>query len=217
MKRKYFDDWRKKYREMTFEEVQKSYEFLEKFYPSQKHFDSVAVAKFLTGAMEDIGRLKVFELGGWKGDLPSIIRAFNPHIWDLLDYWDNYDICTSAIEKTVFKDPKYNPIIMHKQIWEYDFPPEQYNVFIASHILEHLVTKEVKSIFEFIGQMEVKYVYIHTPIAEKSLGVKVWNRYLGNHILEIGWQQLHRLVNKVGFRRIKRYDHHISFYKRRNI
>jgi len=213
MKREEFNQWREQYREMTFKENQEWYDRLEKDHPWQQHFDATKVADFIRHTSTQLGSVRILELGGWKGDLAEIIRKNYPNVWSNIVYWDNHDICLTAIEKNVCHDPKYNAFGIDRQLWELAMLLRPYNIFIGSHVLEHLTTSEIKQLIPFLVKYKIQYLYLHVPITEQALGEKIWNNYYGNHILEIGWVQLEQLLRKYKYTPLRKYHDHIRTFK----
>jgi len=184
---KMFDDYRRNYDKLPFENHLKLYDVIAKFFPDQQQYAVDAVQNFL---YQIEGEVNVLELGGWKGELATEI--FNSIQGGRIGKWTNYELCATAVNAGL-KHPKYKAVVL-KQF--FDGKVKGYNTLIMSHVLEHMKVEQFKKILS--GLKNIKYIYIDAPIADKTEGVD-WSGYLGSHVLEIGWDDVVALLKKKGF------------------
>ena len=210
-KRINFDQWRKDYRTQSFKDHQEQYEVIEETYPSQIHFNPAFVIDFLHSVADKLETFKILELGGWKGELAETIRRRYPVLWNHLTSWENYEICISAIKKSVCTDPKYKGIPLNKHIWKYVFFVNEFNIFIGSHVLEHMIGTEARALLSFLASLRVTYLYLDVPIPRGS--PVDWSGYNGTHILEFGWEHLEEVLERLGYIEEMRYADYIGVWK----
>ena len=196
---RYFNRWRNEYDRYSFAKQKQIYNALEVKYPDQQKFTTEEISNFL----KDIKNLKILEIGGWKGELASKILSQNENIIS----WDNYEICSNAVEKTVCTDKRYKPILLKDFPWNLNIFGN-YNVCILSHVIEHIKENQLKLFFDKIYRCN--YIYIEAPIKENRKDVN-WNNYGGTHILECGWNDIDKMLsNYIG----AKINDNIKTYKR---
>jgi len=188
----FFDEWRKNYDHIPFEEQKRIATMHYVQHPRQTRTDAHK-ADALFGNFP-AGR--VLELGGWTGQLAKSVLRKHPEIQN----WHNYEICHEAVKKPVCKDPRYRAFELNKQLWEYpstDFsPPQGYDSFVASHVLEHIKVEQVAKLFYMLAQTAIEFVWVEIPVED---GPPDWKGYHGAHILEVGWNRLIPLITSFGF------------------
>lgn len=72
----------------------------------------------------------------------------------------------------------------------------QAKVFVASHTIEHMRWRELKSLFNNLPA-SVKYIGLQSPL--KDNGGSNWRNYDGSHILEVGWDSIIAYLDLLGF------------------
>lgn len=170
-----YDKWRENYNNMTFKEQK---EFYNEFYEThldqgwKSHLDD------LIKAFQQIkGYSNVIELGCNDGTLAQAMIKRFPIL-----KWHGYDISRTALMKTKVDTPVYQFSELNSQFWEC-VDVTGYDVFIASHVLEHLSFKQVKLLLNHITP--IKYWIIAMPELKSN-----WKGYLGTHVLEVRWKEI---------------------------
>ena len=187
-----WDEWRAAYDEWTFEEQAAFYAQVHDEYPGQARFDAAALGRLLGWVGGDV---TVVELGGWDGGFAAAILPNHPQV----KRWTNYEICGEAVRGGVCDDPRYEGISLREWYWD---TPHAADVFVASHVLEHLRLRDVR---RTLDATVARFAYIQCPVDDASLGARKagppdWNGYPGTHILEVGWDGLQREFEARGWR-----------------
>jgi hypothetical protein len=179
-----WNQWRKDYDSMTFEDQKEFYQEVKTKHPSQKHYElQKAIASFEDIREDDMGN--VVELGGWSGELSTEILKRFP-----IKHWYNYDLIQFGRNST-----RYTEMEMSDYLWNIDIPV--FNIFVATHTLEHIKVVDVKKLVKW-SDGKCNHIIIETPISLSTKN-KSWNNYSGSHILEVGWNQLEDIFNTIGF------------------
>lgn len=182
-----FDEWRKNYDSMTFDDHQRmAGKFLE-LYPEQAHYNVRGAEMFLRTLVNE----RVLEIGGWKGDLANYVLSENKSI----KAWTNFDILpVSAGDLQRPHDKRYMFHSLYKWLWEYDTRGWNETVFVATHVFEHLKWSQLQKLIGWIPQT------IHTAVIEAPLnpGPTDWNGCFASHILEVGWIEIDKAMAEQG-------------------
>lgn len=186
-----WDEWRASYDQWGFREQQRFYDDVFRVCRVQRQFQTVDLGKFFmhfTG-----GRLgshdqpiRVVELGGWDGEFAGRMLALFPQIKS----WTNYEISTLAVDETVCDDSRYQPVALDDWYWT---DRRQGDLFVASHVLEHLSLRDVRRVLD---ATEARWAYLQVPLDNHG---RDWTGYHGSHILEIGWPDLIREMEARGW------------------
>lgn len=176
-----FNKWRKNYDKMTYQDQQKFYTKLLKAHPHQSQFSKEYVPFFLNWTNEP--SLFVLELGGWDGELAQKMMYQFQNILR----WDNYELTELAKEISVCKDTGYTVRVPDDFMWNVKIPDE-FNVFIASHVIEHIKAKELEKLITNLPK-GIKYIYFESPIGQ-DWDNGDWTDDYSTHILEWGWKAL---------------------------
>ncbi len=136
-------------------------------------------AKRFFDATNGLG-LQVLELGGWDGELASLILPEHQNI----HWWSNYEI---APVDTVCHNRQYH----HREQSILDDSPDGYDVFIASHSLEHLSDEHAKRVLDIA--VECDWIYLDIPTPTRPWG-------LASHKMNMGWAEIASYVRHKGFR-----------------
>jgi hypothetical protein len=112
------------------------------------------------------------EIGGWTGDLAGLILKDNKTILE----WNNYDIIEPP---TTCKDSRYSTIVYEDWLWKSDRlstdPHYQYDVLVASNVLEHMTYEEVHKLFNWLPKIPILVIIL--PYLQRN-----WHNYHGAHI-----------------------------------
>lgn len=190
-----YDEWREKYDEMSYDDMQEFYNFVAIDYPEQNSWSARDVVPFFKGISEE--SLSVLELGGWKGELANTILKMK---WLNITAWSNFEIAPWLHGQEVCKDERYILFVPCSFFW--NLPIENdYNVFVASHVIEHLSRMHLLQLMEKLKELDkLKYIYIQAPLPlDKG---KKWERYRGAHKLDMGWLEVYLLLRSYGWKDI---------------
>lgn len=187
--------WRSRYDEMTFADQVTFYDLVFDDFPEQGRFSTRVLGRLLEGPIGDevrplgwssIPPLSVVELGGWNGGFASEILPEHPEIRK----WRNYEVSAAAVAATVCEDGRYQGIALRDWYWAEEHSAD---IFVASHVLEHLKLRDVLATFD---ATDARWLYLQAPLGEEATD---WTNYRGSHILEVGWRVLGEELNKRGF------------------
>ena len=193
-----FDQWRKDYESMTFEQQQDYHDHLESLYPDQAHYDLESAVKIFNWLKPK----SVIEGGTWKGNLAKTILHDYPEVQS----WLGYELCPAAIRKTVCNDGRFGYAVLNRFDW-WNRGPIVCDLFLATHFIEHLSFDHFK---ELAKALKCKHVYSEAPLTETG---ESWDGYEGTHNLPIGWMQVSELMKFHGYNRID-ITHYCKLYER---
>lgn len=179
-----WDAWRAGYDTATVGFQREFYDAVFVAHPHQHRFD----AKTLGGLLDYIGRdVTVVELGGWTGDFAAAMLAARAEI----TWWENHEISPAALAASVCSDPRYVPVAAIDWYWTVTHTAD---VFVASHVLEHLTLRDVRQVLD---ASDVGFAFVQAPLGDSG---RSWRGYAGSHILEVGWAGLEDELSVRGFR-----------------
>lgn len=180
-----FDQWRTTYGTRTLAEESAFYDKVAVEHPEQQQWKSRA--SFTVAALE--GATSVVELGPWRGELAASVLRRVPTI----DSWAGFDVCRWAVENTRCTHTAYEPVTLTDWPWATDLPSA--DVFVASHVLEHLSWEHVQLLAEQFG----KYARLVLDIPIPDDSPRDWQGYNGSHMLEVSWSEVDALLVDQGF------------------
>lgn len=169
-----WDGWRATYDTWGLEQQQAFYDRVFVNCRAQARFDALTFHRFLDYIDRDVA---VVELGGWDGEFAATMLHSHPEIV----WWENHEISRAAVEGSVCHDSRFRPVALDGWYWDSRHVAD---VFVASHVLEHLKWRDVVQVLD---ATTVRYAYLQVPLAEQPT---CWNGYRGSHILEAGWADL---------------------------
>lgn len=167
--------WRASYDGLTFADQQAFYDRVYDEFPEQARYSTRVLERFL--AFIDRQDPDVVELGGWDGGFAQEILWQKP----LIASWTNYEISAAAVRASVCDDSRFFPVALRDWYWRRHHVCD---LFVASHVLEHLKLVDVLKVFD---TTHAKWLYLQSPIADEG---RDWTNYRGSHILEVGWRVL---------------------------
>lgn len=184
-----FDAWRKRYNDMTYQDMKDFYNAVEIDHPLQQAYDAHVISQFLDNAIASVGAITVLEIGGWKGELAKQM-LIKPNILK----WFNFEICERAVAQSVITSKKYHAFIPDDFVWNISLPCA--NVFVAAHFVEHIRWRELEELFANLPPDEIQFIGLQAPIQETEIN---WIGYHGSHILEVGWKRVSACLLAKGF------------------
>jgi len=196
-----FNNYRKKYNSLSFSDKKRIACRWSKKYPEQAHFNFEHVDFWLRYIVN--GHPKVLEIGGWKGDLA--LKALSS--FKNIQIWHNYDIIESEPYQRC-NDYRYKYIILEDYIWNKSLEIE-YNVLIATHVIEHFSWSEFVSLISWIST-NIETVLFEAPIPYTGENIN-WTGDHSTHILEKGWEQVITEMQNYGFKDLNRMDNTVIF------
>jgi hypothetical protein len=189
-----WNQWRENYQTLTSDEHLEFYEQIAQAFPEQKHFNVDAALRFLSE--NEIQH--VHEIGGWTGDLA--LQAFKTLE---VRSWLNYEICKSAIDRTLAALGMYRYGVKRLDSfrWFETLKPEirdPKTCLLATHFIEHLSNQDFEQFLEFASHFD--YVYFEAPL--NDLSPADWTDYVGTHILTYPWFYIESLMAARGYRNV---------------
>lgn len=184
-----FDAWRRDYDQLTYDQHVEFYRQVAETYPDQEHYNEPAIRAFL-----DTASGPVLELGGWKGELAARILPDSP-----IPRWVNVEIAPQAVTESACDDPRYEVVVLDRFLWDSDFDLTSFRTFIASHSIEHIKKADL---IRLMGRLTmIEHLYIDAPLPEGRTAQWGGGNGQHSHILELGWDALHDLIESYGFHR----------------
>lgn len=181
-----WDAWRAGYDDMSFADQQDFYDRVFDLCRVQQQHDAIRLSRLLAYVDRCGWAYTVGELGGWDGELAAAMLHDHPTIGG----WVNYEISRKAADASVCQDPRYKAFALDRFYWE---TPHLEDVFVASHVLEHLRFADVQAVFD---HTTARWLYLAVPVTENG---RDWDGYHGSHILEVGWHDLARELDARGY------------------
>lgn len=212
-KDRWCDIWRRNYDDISCEEaVRIGDEYYDKFeFPTKKKYPLYTIGTFPASnpifenkfcqrffdyicLRED--EVKVVEFGGLLGNMARVV--LDKH-GDKIKKWINYELQTHAIKKNQCSHRQYTAVVASRFCWELDLD-DDFNVFVASHSIEHIKKDQLVLLLEKIKN--AKYIYLEAPISDDTEHLtpadNVNSFYGGRcgatHILEIGFEQISNIL-----------------------
>lgn len=186
-----WDNWRKQYDNMSFDDQRQFYAKVAQKHPNQQHYNYQTARFFFNNVAEHDST--ILELGGWKGELAQkCLMEFNSKIKE----WINVDLVQFGNNSG-----KYRELALDRFIWEYnwlkDLPTHQ--IFVSTHTFEHLSEEHVRAI---IKKLYSKYVYLEIPLERYR---RDWNGYQGSHKLPMMQVEIADAMIEAGYTPIMRF------------
>lgn len=178
-----WDEWRAAYDHWTVTDQRRFYDLVFAEYRDQDRFDHEALGRLIDRAGRPV---TVVELGGWDGGFAAAMLRGDRRI----EWWTNYEISQCAVDEAVCNDPRYLPVCSDNWYWDGRHVAD---VFVASHVLEHLRLRDVLASFD---ATDCQWMFLQVPVSEAG---RDWTGYSGTHILECGWAKLHEELGARGF------------------
>lgn len=189
---KVWDKWRGLYYDLTEEEnIQFGNDIFAR-YPGQASFNPAVFEPVFAGIETPVS---VLEFGGWRGELA--VHCFNKFPGKI-EIWHGFDMCKAAVDNSVCTGFPYIPHFPGRFDWwnGNEWPPPQgsFDVFFSAHAIEHLTDKHALELLDWVKGTPL--VVLEIPITADG---QKWDGYGGTHILELGWNQIHDHMKKLGY------------------
>ncbi len=178
-----WDAWRASYDEMSFADQRAFYDRVFAEFPEQARFSTRVLGEFLA---ELPSGLEVVELGGWDGEFAAEMLAASSKI----TRWINWEISQKALDSRPQHNKRYWRLALDDWYWN---ASHSCDLFVASHVLEHLKLRDVLATFD---ATDCRWMYLQAPLAEEPTN---WRGYRGSHILEVGWEWITAELDARGF------------------
>jgi len=181
-----FNDYRKVYSSLTFNELKKQHEQWYRKYPLQSRFEKRFFVNCFKHVVKTLKRnLFVVELGGFEGALALEILKMYPTM-----QWLNVEIIKHTMKRGLEKY-RYTEHVLSEQLWREKLDLRKYDVFVSSHTLEHLSNVQVKRLFEYLILNNMQYLILDIPVRPNG---QTWYKYSGTHVLMMGSNHLKKLL-----------------------
>jgi hypothetical protein len=186
-----WDEWRRNYDSMTYEQQQSFYSSVWQNHPIQQHYNADAAKAFfdLIDLIEE--DLTIVEIGGWRGELAEAVLP------DVRGFWLNIEICREAAEQRIPTSPRYKAY--SPPDWPWDDPTsiftlQRADVLVASHVIEHLSVPHLELLLD---TSRARWMFLASPLP--AIGPVDWTGYNGSHILPLGWDGVEALAGTHGW------------------
>jgi hypothetical protein len=199
-----FNNWRKNYNRMTYEEHQSFYNLLLQHFPHQSQHTKDWVFRFFANLYNE-GKLSILEIGGWDGELADYILKRYKNI----EKWDNYEISELAKEKVVCRDERYCVNVPNDFIWNIILP-DHYNILLSSHTIEHITENNFQTLIKNLPP-SIKWIYFEAPLPLKH--GRHWHNDFSTHILEWSWEDITLFMKEQGYE-LEDMGRNVRIYKR---
>jgi hypothetical protein len=186
-----FEEWRRQYKDMDYEEQRAFYSWVAKTFPSQVHFDLPGFIGALDRFTWELGEYSVLEVGGWRGELAAEILGRT----DQIKEWVNYEIAEPLLDNIKCDDPRYRMVIPDDFVWNIDL--FEGDVLVASDMIEHISGDHLALLVENLPD-SVKRIAFKSPLGHWTQP-NGWVGYYGSHILELGWPDVSALLYRHDF------------------
>lgn len=192
-----FDRWRALYPWLSHSDQTDFYNQMAAFWPDQHQYDVAPVIELCNRLLADNASMSVVEMGGWTGQLAAeVLGTFHG---GSLTRWVNYELCSAVGYKQVphhfavwpYRD-RYTVESLAWPLWELNSqsnpqspfgPAVKPDLFIASHVIEHLSLTHFCRLAEWLRGVPV--VHFQAPLESDGTD---WTGYVGAHILPVGWK-----------------------------
>jgi len=199
-----FDEYRKEYSTLDFQGIKKWNDRWQVEFPDQHHFDinfynrcfSIVASGNVNEDPENCGvqyykPTSVVELGGNDG---SLAKAMIDRTENHIDTWLNFEISNwKQVEQTPLKEYVYQFRLLNTQLWNAGLFLEDFDVFLASDVLEHFTSEEFIKIMDYVNKEEFKYLMLRIPIGDEP--TINWDGYFGSHLCNLNRQQIKDLLS----------------------
>jgi hypothetical protein len=171
--KKYKVDWnqfRNIYHSLSFKRLESICNNIDILYPVQRQHHAVHFCRMIKTLPDD---LEVVELGCHEGHLAKRMLEAT----DKIKWWVGYDF-ESPIKRNVCMDKRYSTVSLDNWFHKTDIP--KCDVFVASHVLEHLSSVQLQ---QTLTSIDAKHFLFEIPLKEEG---RTWNNGACTHVLEWG-------------------------------
>ena len=189
-------DWnafRDVYENLTFNQLNEVCDYVDVLYPIQNQHHAIHFS-IMIGCLPE--NSTIIELGCHNGELAnSILKESNK-----IKSWVGYDF-KAVLERNICHDKRYSMVELNNWFHETKFPV--CDVFIASHVLEHLSESQVE---KTLNHCNAEYLLIEVPLPEGGRDWYQLNPYTrkpiwtNTHVLRWGFRNLRAWLNENGYK-----------------
>ena len=190
-----WNEYRKRYPSLTFQEKKQLVEHWYHLYPKQagyareKPFFLRCINKVIKQTKRN--NLSVIEYGGHDGGLADMVMKNHHHL-----KWLNVDIIPHKFKKQL-ENYDYQEHILENEVWIEKPNLKIYDIFLSSATLEHISDEEIIQLFDYIRSQEIKYLILLITITPKGSN---WKNYKGSHVLRTGSIGLKKMLSEQGYK-----------------
>ena len=181
----FFDDYRLEYPTMNHTRKQECNRYFYETWPIQNTF--MFDYDFILDSLATANPESVVELGGYEGQLAleSFTRV------KTLTHWINLELIphrqVQGLEKYWYRET-----VLENQVWLTSHKLDC-DMFVATHMLEHLSNMECTLLLEWLLQQNVKWLLLVVPTTPKG---RLWTGYMGAHVLTYGSDVIKEKLNE---------------------
>lgn len=177
-----FNEFKRNYRNMSFEEIKAFNDKVIEEYPDQSCFYLPAVIKFFATIEPE----RVFELGGADGELASQMLPLQPDI----EVWHNYEL--TEFPDNVCHDERYQLFVPPHFAWEGEEQGE-YDTLVGCHVFEHITKAQMVALLDHLPG--VRWIFTDYPTDDP----KGWSNSTDTHVSELSHEGFVELLKEHGF------------------
>lgn len=189
-----WDAWRASYSAMTYAEHQAFYDVVWERHPDQAHFDLPRARAFLARMLRPGDR--VFEVGGWRGELAEASRDLLPEGVT----WTNAEITRGAVEHPIPRGEWYRAFV--PPVWVWEMGQWKADELVASHVIEHMTRDHLAGLLASVAAVRAAFVQSPLPDHDRP----DWAGYQGSHVLDASWDDVEALFAVSGLMRDRGMD-----------
>lgn len=187
-----FEEWRGKYDTATFDEYKRFYRGVLHERSFSRSADVAVCQRFFSSLVHN-EPFDVTELGGGDGYLASQVLRVCPAVQS----WTNYEMLEEFSTRQACWDERFRFRLLDRHAWE-DGAMEFGNMFVCSHVIEHMKLRHVKSLLRYASAY-ADIVYLESPLWYLP---RVWNTTGSLHLLEVGWSEIIKVCIEFGYRKV---------------
>lgn len=198
-----FDNFRKHYQHLTFEQRRQIYAMWHKQYPVQRWWAQSGFHHLLNEAIKTFELSKVVELGGHDGELAQTLLKKHSQLT-----WLNLEI----LQFPPLRAHRYQFYLLQNQLWLINLDLRNYDLFVASDVIEHFSAEELTDLIKYLAKQRIPYLALASPLSEEG---QSWKGYNGAHILPWGSNQVKQALEPY-YELLLEKKHWQSLWKCRN-
>ena len=190
-----WNEYRKKYPDLTFKEKKRLIEHWYTLYPKQTGY--ARNLPFFIGCIDKVIKqtkrknLSLVEYGGHDGGLAALVMQKHNQL-----NWVNVDIIPHTVKEQL-ENYNYREHVLEDEFWVEKPSFKNYDVFLSSSTLEHISDEEIIQLFDYIRSQEIKYLILLVTTTPNGSN---WENYGGAHVLRTGSTGLKKMLSERGYK-----------------
>jgi len=187
----HWDTYREHYPNLSFQDIQWLHNEWFRYFPKQDKYNLGKMVSCFETFIPWTKLSKVLELGCHVGSLALAMLSRYPGI----DSWTGLDISETAIENSIRPDKRYHPYCLSGWFYEMELP-EEYDLFISAHTLEHMPFGEVKKCLAHAAS-KCPYMILEVPFDKTKQGN--WKGHKSSHVLNASREDVEQHLKSLGY------------------